>query len=645
MTDNTHAGSSHGAVFLSYASQDADAAKRICEALQAAGVEVWFDQRELVGGDAWDQKIRRQIKDCALLIPIISANTQSRTEGYFRLEWRLADQRTHLMAKGRPFLLPVVIDDTRDSDAQVPDSFTEVQWTRLPGGETPPAFGARVRKLLSQEQGAHSAPVPVAQVGREAAAAGTSRQRSKWLRLILTCAVLVIAGLAFTLVKRSEPSGKTAGSPVTSNALQIPQTASVAPFSEARQLAERALELSEVNKDSNPAGLLAAADLGEKATKLDSTDADVWAIAAFVDIRCWVHGADRMVKREEMARTKLQRATGLAPRSIRVRMTEAKMLTELDLYPDGFSKAKAEAILRELLRENLTGWERTEVLGVLGIAIGDQGRGREGLKFMEQAGQTDAGWMKAASWGYLSVEMFPEALAAARRQTEMDRNGGLLQQVVIQLVREDLDAALAALNQLPDAARTEGVPASARVAIAFYQRDVAGMLAAIRFIPGDFVENPFLVMPKPAIDGYADLFAGRSGAARVEFDAALVLVDRRLADDPKDFYCLPWKIWLLHQLGRADEAEQTYRTLQQLRGGPGYLGESHDLASLGRKEEALARLEAELRQPQSLFGHLQARLDPHYDLLRGDPRFEKLLRDTLPPGAKPFDEPKSEHLK
>ena len=55
------------AVFLSYASQDAEAAKRICDALRAAGVEVWFDQSELRGGDAWDQKIRKQIKECASL--------------------------------------------------------------------------------------------------------------------------------------------------------------------------------------------------------------------------------------------------------------------------------------------------------------------------------------------------------------------------------------------------------------------------------------------------------------------------------------------------------------------------------------------------------------------------------------------------
>ena len=60
------------AVFLSYASQDAEAARRICEALRAAGIEVWFDQSELRGGDAWDQKIRQQIRNCALFVPVMS---------------------------------------------------------------------------------------------------------------------------------------------------------------------------------------------------------------------------------------------------------------------------------------------------------------------------------------------------------------------------------------------------------------------------------------------------------------------------------------------------------------------------------------------------------------------------------------------
>lgn len=115
------------AVFLSYASEDARAAEPICTALRAAGVEVWFDRSELRGGDARDSAIRRQIKSCALFIPLISANSHSRAEGYFRLEWKLAVDRSHLMATDRAFLVPVVIDGTPDSDDRVPDRFREVQ--------------------------------------------------------------------------------------------------------------------------------------------------------------------------------------------------------------------------------------------------------------------------------------------------------------------------------------------------------------------------------------------------------------------------------------------------------------------------------------------------------------------------------------
>ena len=139
------------AVFLSYASQDAAATQQLCNALRAAGIEVWFDQSELRGGDAWDASIRRQIKACVLFIPIISQYTHTRDEGYFRLEWKLAVDRSHLMVADRPFLLPVVIDDTSDQDEKVPDRFRDVQWTRLPGGKNAEAFVERVRRLLSPD--------------------------------------------------------------------------------------------------------------------------------------------------------------------------------------------------------------------------------------------------------------------------------------------------------------------------------------------------------------------------------------------------------------------------------------------------------------------------------------------------------------
>src|SRR5262249_61505590 len=80
---------------------------------------------------------------------MISAHTEARDEGYFRREWRLAVERAGDMAEGRAFLVPVVIDGTTERSAAVPDKFRELQWTRLPDGQTSPAFVERVRRLLS----------------------------------------------------------------------------------------------------------------------------------------------------------------------------------------------------------------------------------------------------------------------------------------------------------------------------------------------------------------------------------------------------------------------------------------------------------------------------------------------------------------
>lgn len=137
------------AVFLSYASEDAEAAERIAAALRAAGIEAWLDKSELRGGDAWDRQIQEQIHDCRLFIPVISAHSEQRDEGYFRREWALAVDRTRDMAEKKAFLLPVVIDDTSERRASVPEKFRQVQWSRLPAGETSSAFVGRVQRLLS----------------------------------------------------------------------------------------------------------------------------------------------------------------------------------------------------------------------------------------------------------------------------------------------------------------------------------------------------------------------------------------------------------------------------------------------------------------------------------------------------------------
>ena len=137
-----------GAVFLSYASQDVAAVQRLRDALDAAGIDVWLDKRHLEGGDDFDQKIKRHIRGCSFFIPVISAATQARHEGYFRLEWNLAVERAKLIAETIPFILPVVIDPVAENDALVPERFLQVQWTRLAGGTATPDFIERMVRLI-----------------------------------------------------------------------------------------------------------------------------------------------------------------------------------------------------------------------------------------------------------------------------------------------------------------------------------------------------------------------------------------------------------------------------------------------------------------------------------------------------------------
>jgi len=172
--------------------------------MRSAGVEVWFDQSELRGGDVWDRQIRKQIHDCALFMPIISAHSDARHEGYFRREWRLAVERAGDMAEDVAFLLPVVIDGTPDAIARVPDRFREIQWSRLPGGQTSKAFIERVQRLLSPAQ-AHA---PTAQATPAASGAVLTARRHmsgrSWSKraLWVAVAVFLFAVLTYFVVDR-----------------------------------------------------------------------------------------------------------------------------------------------------------------------------------------------------------------------------------------------------------------------------------------------------------------------------------------------------------------------------------------------------------------------------------------------------------
>ncbi len=159
-------------VFISYASADREAARGLRDALPGFGLEVWYDESELGGGEAWDQKIRRQIRECDYFMPVISAQTEARLEGYFRREWRLAVERTLDMADDRLFLLPVVIDDTDQAHARVPEKFLTVQWLKVPGGRPTRALESLCGRIVA---GGPAEARPARSASRKAVTAKSAR--------------------------------------------------------------------------------------------------------------------------------------------------------------------------------------------------------------------------------------------------------------------------------------------------------------------------------------------------------------------------------------------------------------------------------------------------------------------------------------
>jgi hypothetical protein len=127
-----------GSIFISYVREDAEAARRLADAVTGLGGDVWLDQRRLQPGDRWEAEILSSIRrGIRLFVPLISKQTESREEGYVFKEWAEAAERARGIP-GRRFIVPVVIDEDYDGNParyrMTPESFRQFHFGTAPGG-------------------------------------------------------------------------------------------------------------------------------------------------------------------------------------------------------------------------------------------------------------------------------------------------------------------------------------------------------------------------------------------------------------------------------------------------------------------------------------------------------------------------------
>jgi tetratricopeptide (TPR) repeat protein len=613
------------AVFLSYASQDAGVARQICDALRAAGLEVWFDQSELRGGDAWDQKIRNQIKECALFVPVISANTQSRPEGYFRLEWKLAVDRSHLMADDQPFIVPVVVDDTPEPAARVPEKFREVQWTRLVLTETPAAFATRLRMLLSgAESGGGN--VPQNEMSREQRRAERATRRSSGWRWWM---LFPIAGMLFALagaLRPYFPFDRSGGEKTEKRASSPTPVAS-----EVGQLMAKAKALYEPWDGASSADFALAEELLKRATVLDPTDGEVWAAYGIVMCGNIVFNHHRQAGRFELARTTTERAVRLAPDSIQARFAQAFYFRFQDA-----TIAEAEKVLRELVERAPTD---KLILRTLGALLRNKGSYDEAISWFDRAAALPGGDPVALynkSMCLWNDHRYAESEGVIDQALEKHPTSYLYRAKVRALLalRGNLDEAVKVLQKVPPSYLLEDAAIFWASQLWLWRREPEKCLSVVHGVSRDIIENDF-GGPRAFLAGLAHEIAGRPEAAKTEWRAALQVIEREMAAQSN----LPrWHLWkgrLLAHLGRLDEAEQALRTFEQLSG----LKTVNDFTIpvyllLNRRDEVLAALEtwSRILIKSGNAGRIAImrnamRYDPVWDPIRDNPRFKAIEQE------------------
>ena len=531
--------SANRAVFLSYASQDAEPAKRVCEALRSAGLEVWFDQSELRGGDAWDQSIRSQIRSCALFVPVISRHTQARLEGYFRLEWRLADQRTHLMAKGRPFLVPVVVDDTPDAEARVPESFLEVQWTRLPGGEAAAEFAKRIASLLSTG----AAPAPSLALARDAAlgtpgSPGTPRRF--WLIATVLAAGLACVGVSLFLLRPGR--NFLAGNEKLSRALALTDglRSTMQDFKVAEDIVRA--ELARHSDDPDPVLAMARICNGYLYRGFDVSE-------------------DRVVEAQHYAALAMQLAPGKA--ETLAQLADSLALSRTDL-------PRAEQLVRQAI--DLV----PDELRYYRIFDYDILRHTDINRAVKSAERTAALFPKRAlaqydlSLIYRYVGRWDESEMATRATLALDwlPAAGAWQTRFLIFRHGDLAGAAAALDRAPLRDQTDP-----RVALGFFLTGVLSgqtdaiekALGVVARISGAWIEDNTYSGPKALLLGQLYKAEGKANAAQAMFAEAMGQFLSRETDGHASVDRMS-KCWTLLESGKKEEAQTLARAMAEARG-------------------------------------------------------------------------------
>jgi TIR domain len=118
-------------VFISYSSKDEALATRLVASLEDAGLDAWYQKREIMPGDNWAEKIAQGLKESNAMVVLLTADALESDAVQSSISYALGEKAFNKR------LIPVLVGDSKDFPSdRIPWIFKRLKTITLPRDDT-----------------------------------------------------------------------------------------------------------------------------------------------------------------------------------------------------------------------------------------------------------------------------------------------------------------------------------------------------------------------------------------------------------------------------------------------------------------------------------------------------------------------------
>jgi TolB-like protein/Tfp pilus assembly protein PilF len=214
-------------LFISYASQDAAVAERLCAALEAAGLRCWVAPRDVRAGESYAAAIVQAINSCRMLVLLLSRSAVDSAHVLREVERASSKKRPILSVRLAEIALPPELEYFLSMN----------QWLDAAGGRIESVLPALIGAAGGAAGHAAVAAAPAAAVRPAAIRADAAPSRSArtlWLGAVLALALAGVFGVKWWLARQGGAAIAGAAGALTGaeSAAATEKSVAVLPFSD-----------------------------------------------------------------------------------------------------------------------------------------------------------------------------------------------------------------------------------------------------------------------------------------------------------------------------------------------------------------------------------------------------------------------------